>query len=159
MWKVTWPDVIKGSEPSVILHCFTVITLPKATQSNIAKFGRQNHDHVMGSSVATKMGASAKRKQVKCNPLNGLFTRETFRVLIWMGFGFLCCKMHNRIRKRGFHCLKPMRNNPWRGEVVIENLNIFHMENKLVNTRTQNLAKGKLDEHKSEWILNNANGS
>ena len=50
-------------ELSPILPCSTVITLPRVTPFNIAKFARQNGDRVTASSAATMKGASAERKQ------------------------------------------------------------------------------------------------
>ena len=50
-------------ELSPILPCSTVITLPRVTPFNIAKFARQNDDRVMVSSAATTKGASEERTQ------------------------------------------------------------------------------------------------
>lgn len=50
-------------EQSPILPCSTVITLPKATPFNIAKFARQNDDRATASSAVTTKEASEERKQ------------------------------------------------------------------------------------------------
>jgi len=50
-------------ELSPTLPCSTVITLPRVTPFNIAKFARQNGDRVMVSSAATTKEASEERKQ------------------------------------------------------------------------------------------------
>lgn len=50
-------------EQSPILPCSTVITLPKATRFNIAKFARQNDDRATASSAVTTKEASEERKQ------------------------------------------------------------------------------------------------
>ena len=62
-------------ELSRILPCSTVITLPRVTPFNIAKFAHQNGDRVMVSSAATTKGASEERNQQQVDLSKPLLVR------------------------------------------------------------------------------------
>ena len=62
--KATWSRMSREMVPSVIRLCFTVTTSPKEMQFSIARFARQNDDHVTASTAATMKGASEEKKQV-----------------------------------------------------------------------------------------------
>lgn len=62
--KATRLRISREMVPSVTRLCFTVITSPKEMRFSIARFARQNGDHVTASTAATMKGASEERKQV-----------------------------------------------------------------------------------------------